>query len=266
MARRVLIAAAVLPVLASAYAVIAGRLSGWESGAYYVLAPLLLSGLLASALRFRVTTQVNLSLALVATAAAIYSSEAILALVEASRRVPVCEGMPAVRRDHCRFALKRGLPFDVRAGREVIETLKGSEPGRLVVPNMGFPVETHQSAHGPVTPLGGIANALTVYCAETGRFEVFVSDEHGFRNPAPWDSLAVGVTLIGDSFTKGHCVDDETSIAGRLRAAGLSVLNLGVDGAGPLRELAIVKEYALRLEPSQVVWLYYEGNDLKRHR
>ena len=40
-------------------------------------------------------------------------------------------------------------------------------------------------------------------------------------------------------------------------------LNLGIDDAGPLIELAVLREIAAPLEPRVVFWLFFEGNDLK---
>jgi hypothetical protein len=38
---------------------------------------------------------------------------------------------------------------------------------------------------------------------------------------------------------------------------------LGLAGAGPLLELATLTEYAAPLKPTVVLWLYFEGNDLR---
>ena len=42
-----------------------------------------------------------------------------------------------------------------------------------------------------------------------------------------------------------------------------NVANFGVNGTGPLVSLAITKEYASRLKPKNVFYLFYEGNDLR---
>ena len=70
--------------------------------------------------------------------------------------------------------------------------------------------------------------------------------------------------MIGDSFVQGNCVGAEENIAARLRQGGTTVLNLGVDGSGPLVELAVFREFAEALQPDTVVWFYYEGNDLTK--
>jgi PAS domain S-box-containing protein len=41
-----------------------------------------------------------------------------------------------------------------------------------------------------------------------------------------------------------------------------TVANLGRSGYGPQQELAVLKRYALPLHPHDVVWVFYEGNDL----
>ncbi|MGQ0815875.1 MAG: hypothetical protein ACT4O1_15700 [Gemmatimonadota bacterium] len=71
------------------------------------------------------------------------------------------------------------------------------------------------------------------------------------------------VILIGDSFAHGACVDNNARISGHLARAGLRVVNLGLSGAGPLMELATLREYGPRLRPRVVVWTFFEGNDLQ---
>jgi PAS domain S-box-containing protein len=41
-----------------------------------------------------------------------------------------------------------------------------------------------------------------------------------------------------------------------------TVANLGQSGYGPQQELAVLKRYALPLQPRFIVWVFYEGNDL----
>jgi hypothetical protein len=116
------------------------------------------------------------------------------------------------------------------------------------------------SAPGGVYPLAGVANVLTVYCNELGTFANFVSDRHGFNNPANvWDH-PVDVALIGDSFAMGACVDTTETPAAQIRRVRPAI-SLGMNGNGPLSELAILREYAAQLAPRHVVWLYFPGND-----
>ena len=57
---------------------------------------------------------------------------------------------------------------------------------------------------------------------------VLVGDEVN-RTSEPAD-----VVLIGDSFTNGYCVPDDSSLAGALRRRWPRTLNLGTGGSGPL--------------------------------
>lgn len=117
-----------------------------------------------------------------------------------------------------------------------------------------------------VYPVSGIPQATLVLCNEGGYFPFYDSDEHGFNNPLGlYDGTPVDTVLIGDSFTQGWCVDSSENIAGHLRKFNpiLRVANLGISGHGPLLEFAVLKEYARRLRPARVYWLFFEGNDLK---
>jgi hypothetical protein len=87
-------------------------------------------------------------------------------------------------------------------------------------------------------------------------------DQNGFRNDL--DLKSADLAVIGDSFV------EETNIpTAQLMTSHLShleskvVANLGQYGYGPLEELAVLKRYALPLHPHTVLWLFYEGNDLK---
>lgn len=114
---------------------------------------------------------------------------------------------------------------------------------------------------GRLTPLGGIANVPTVFCHDETSWITYNSDEHGFRNPfGSWARGRPPLLAVGDSFTHGMCVGNPFVETIRGRHAG--AVNLGMMGAGPLTELAILKEYASVLQPAVVLWLYYEGNDI----
>jgi hypothetical protein len=89
----------------------------------------------------------------------------------------------------------------------------------------------------------------------------FTTDGGGYRNPA--DLERADVALIGDSFIEGWRVSDEQTAARLLQARlGRPVANLGVAGYGPMQELVVLKQDALRLKPAAVVWFFFEGNDL----
>jgi hypothetical protein len=55
----------------------------------------------------------------------------------------------------------------------------------------------------------------------------------------------------------------EQTLAGRLRERDSTALGVGVEGSGPLVHLGIVREYLVPLRPALVVWVFFEGNDLR---
>jgi hypothetical protein len=128
----------------------------------------------------------------------------------------------------------------------------------LFVKNNGI-----MSGDNRMFPLGGISDKMIVYCNESGQYKIFESDEHGFNNPkSQYGKGNIKTVLVGDSFAIGSCVKSEEEIASRLRNIGISSLNLGNGGNGPLIELAVLKEYAEPIQPEIVLWIYFEGNDL----
>ena len=69
--------------------------------------------------------------------------------------------------------------------------------------------------------------------------------------------------MVGDSFAHGCCVARPNDISSVLRnLSNKSVLTLGMGGNGPLIEYAALREY-LDKKVKKVLWIYYEGNDLK---
>ena len=116
-----------------------------------------------------------------------------------------------------------------------------------------------------IFPLGGVSNAMTVFCKEGEKFSIYESDRYGFNNPdQEWDNEKVFWFLIGDSFAQGSCVQPGDDFASRIRLlTEQSAINLGMAGNGPLIELASLKEYSLEKRPKIVLWFYFERNDLE---
>jgi lysophospholipase L1-like esterase len=99
---------------------------------------------------------------------------------------------------------------------------------------------------------------------------IYQSDRYGFNNPdVEWNKKEIEFFLVGDSFTHGYCVNEPDTISGNLRSMlnqGGGVLNLGQGGNGPLIEYATLKEYLPIANTKRVLWIYYEGNDVKDTR
>lgn len=150
--------------------------------------------------------------------------------------------------------------------RDGVDAYPATRAKNLLVANPdGALVPVLSAEGGGLLPLAGLAGKTVVVCNETGQWLIYRADTHGFHNPpGSWTGEKVDIVLVGDSFVQGNCVGAEENIAARLRHGGATVLNLGVDGSGPLVELAVFREYVEAIRPDTVVWFYYEGNDLTK--
>ncbi len=164
-------------------------------------------------------------------------------------------------------AAKLGVEFDERFGYEVLNDLLreriDAQPGGTRYSSL---VDMYKKGDTDLLLLnGGVSKTTSVGANEEGQFSIYSSDRHGFNNPdSEWDSSKLEWLLIGDSFGQGITVQPGDDIAGQIRSITKSTtINLGVGDLGPLAELAILKEYAEPLQPKNVIWLYYEGNDFK---
>jgi len=162
-----------------------------------------------------------------------------------------------------------GIAFDDRSRLDVILDMR--KTGKKIFPAMGTSgwvdcwglVDCEFIGKNDLMPLAGISNVTTVGCNETGQYSIYESDRFGFNNPdSIYNSKTRPILVIGDSFVHGHCVPRGKDVAGRLRQLGKPAINLGMQGNGPLLELATLVEYGLPLKPKMVLWVYFEGNDL----
>ncbi len=162
-------------------------------------------------------------------------------------------------------AAEQGVEFDQRTKLEVIEDLiaVGVDAVPTVHPRVADRIN-EKNIHS-LFPFGGVSNKTTVYNNESGTYLIYKSDRHGFNNPdSQWDSQPVSWLLTGDSFTHGSAVQPGEDIAGQIRSiTSNSAISLGIGGNGPLIEYAALIEYGTTLRPEKVLWVYYEGNDLK---
>lgn len=162
------------------------------------------------------------------------------------------------------IALNRRQPlpagFDVRTPIKVVSDLRAKGVDASPYPFRSF--LSGATAAGHPRPLAGRSNAVTVFCNEEGKYQLYRSDRYGFNNPDFVWAQPVDIVVVGDSYVHGSCVHPTQTLVGQLRKTGHRVINLGISESGPLSELAILREYAAPKAPRYVFWCFYEGNDL----
>jgi len=117
-----------------------------------------------------------------------------------------------------------------------------------------------------IYPLSGISNRETILCNENGYYAIYQSDRYGFNNPDNlWNYNEIDFVMFGDSFLHGSCVNEKDSITGQFKniLPKKTALNLGIGSTGPLIQLATLKEYLPLIKTKNILWFYYEGNDLR---
>ncbi len=149
--------------------------------------------------------------------------------------------------------------YDNRNKFEFYESLNK----RIKNVSMVTPPSILKDSNENIFHFSGISNSKTINCNENGYYSVFDSDKYGFNNSHKrWNTNEIEFLLIGDSFTLGSCVNRPHDIASQLEKYNSSVLNLGYVATGPLSQYAILREF-LSHKIKNVIWIYYEGNDLK---
>ncbi len=114
-----------------------------------------------------------------------------------------------------------------------------------------------------IFPLSGISNKKTILCKEE-YISRYSSDRFGFRNfDNVWDNKEIDVLIIGDSFAHGACVNQNKTISGVFDSKKITNLNLGYAGTGPLIQYATLKEYLPLIKTKNIIWIYYEENDIQ---
>ena len=113
-------------------------------------------------------------------------------------------------------------------------------------------------------PFRGPLNRPSLSQNEAGKREIIVNDKYGFKNKNEIYNKNIDIMILGDSFAEGLPFNNSDDIAGRIIAKSrYNAANFGVNGTGPFISLAITKEYASRIKPKNVFYLFYEGNDLR---
>ncbi len=111
----------------------------------------------------------------------------------------------------------------------------------------------------------GLQNSKILMCNESGYWAKYKSDKHGFNNPnSVWSKNNIDIVFIGDSATKGECVNQGDDIPSQLRnlKKNMNIINLGWQATGPLRQFSAYKEFIENQRVKYIFWVYFE-NDLE---
>ena len=169
--------------------------------------------------------------------------------------------MKKINNDKLAQTERKKKKFDARSRVQVDQELKRKDEKVTLTVSLK---DLYQDSNKKIYALSGLSNTKTIRCNETGDYSFFKSDRFGFNNPDDiWDKKKIKYLIIGDSFAEGACVNrphDLRSVISNI--SGKHALTLGVGGIGPLTELALLREY-LTHEVENLIWLYYEGNDLR---
>lgn len=252
------------------------RTSSVGSFAFWYAIPALIVLLCAAALRSTTERRVATAVLLVSIIGSALAAEAVLRAFP--QRVAgfslttvvadsVCPGEYR-RQAGCLAAAEEGRPFDRRTTLEVVEDFEAQ--GMEVWPSIDashyldpeYSITVDGELRIPLSP--GMPEVLTVFCNEAGEWVTYESDEYGFNNPVGAHRPGVAKTaIVGDSFVHGWCVPFEQTLVARVAEADSAVLGLGLEGSGPLVQLGIEREFLASIRPDVVVWVFFEGNDLR---
>ena len=168
----------------------------------------------------------------------------------------------SVQSHRIELAKKNNTNFDIRSKLNVYQDLdKKTHPKSIIYTNYRDSDHLQKKLNWH---LGQLSHAYTIYCNESGFYTNYKSDRYGFNNEDNlWNLKEINSLLIGDSFIHGACVNNENNISNQLINKGITNINLGLGGSGPLEQLAILKEYLKLAKPKNIIYFYYEDNDLK---
>jgi len=221
------------------------------------LVPATLAGLFLYLITRSLQTRLIVTNSLVAVTVALYTGEFYLAYRLAASQ------QQAIDRTHGEFDTRDKLTVikDRRASH--VDTYPVIRAENLLLDDAQGVLQPVLSADGkPLLPMASIPGTEVVSCNESGQWQIYVADRHGFNNDdRQWDTPPV-IGMLGDSFAHGSCVSREQNMAAYLDKQFGGVLNLGVGGFGPMLELAALSEYLKPLKPPIVLWFFFEGNDL----
>jgi len=159
-----------------------------------------------------------------------------------------------------KYESKNSKKFDRRDRYEIFSDLTILDPNIKIT----LPPSQLLEYNKNLFPLGGISNSKTINCNENGEYSIFSSDRYGFNNPDfVWDNKKKLITIIGDSYGMGSCVNRPLDIASQIRKKLNSkgeVVNLSYGGNNLLIEYASLIEYYDEINSKHLIWLVYEDD------
>ncbi len=193
----------------------------------------------------------------------IYSLEILTFLFIPSEQ----KNMVDVKNTRIKLAIEKKINFDVRSQEQVYVDLKSKnesiKPGFLYAKHFNnLKIFKEAKKNNEIIPFRGPINSLTVSCAEDLQYKLIKNDKYGFKNNNIIYEKKIQNFLLGDSYAEGLCENNKNDIAGHLNEKKIYTVNLGVTGTGPLISLAILREFGNYFKPKNVIYLYFEGNDL----
>ena len=178
------------------------------------------------------------------------------------------KSMVKIKQERIKIARINNLDYDLRSPdqfyldkKKIEENL---EPKFLYAKTFNsFKAFQDAKKNNSVIPFRGPINKKSISCAEDLTYGLYENDKYGFKNSNDIYEKKINSFLLGDSYAEGLCVSNEEDIAGNLNKKNLNTINYGVTGTGPLISLAILREFGKYFKPKNIIYLYFEGNDLE---
>lgn len=112
-------------------------------------------------------------------------------------------------------------------------------------------------------PFRGPFNKFSLGSNEEGVREIITNDKYGYVNFNEVYDKNIDILIIGDSMAEGLPFDNNDNISGVInKKTNFNSINLGIGGSGPLTSLGVLKEYGKYFKPKNIIYLFFEGNDL----
>jgi len=193
----------------------------------------------------------------------VYTVECLLFLFAPNEQ----KNMTDIKNTRIKIAQVRGQDFDLRPSHQAYfeEKKKNKNLKPIFLHSNAFSdLKVFQKAkkNNSIIPFRGPLNSPTLSCAEDLKYKVIFNDKYGFKNLNDIYEKNIDSFLLGDSYAEGLCETLNNDIAGNLNKKKINTVNFGVTGTGPLISLAILKEFGKIFKPKNIIYLYFEGNDL----